>query len=270
MKKKHAYLFIGAFIIIFFVLLALFAPWFTRFDPLALAVKERLQAPSAKHLLGTDALGRDVFSRICYGARASMFIGLAVVFLTTVLGGTLGLVIGFYRIADSIISRILDGLMAFPEIILAVTLAALWGAGIKNIIYVLTFAYIPSMARVVRASVISVKSLEYIESGRAAGARNIYLIFRYILPACRSAIIVQATFCFAAAILAEASLSFLGVGIKEPTPSLGGMISEGRDYLGVASWLSVAPGTVIVLVVLGLNLLGDGLRDHLDPKLKTR
>lgn len=266
MKKKHAYITIGATLLALITILSIVVPYATQFDPGAIAVKERLQSPNARYWLGTDELGRDLLSRAFHGARTSIGIGLVVVVLTTVLGTLLGLLLGFYRLADAIISRILDGLMAFPDIILAVTLAAVWGAGVQNIIYVLTFAYLPKMVRVVRAGVISAKSLEYIESGKAAGARSVHLLFRYLLPACRSAIIVQATFCFAAAILSEASLSFLGVGIKEPAPSLGGMVSAGRDYLGAAPWIALVPGTIIVLAVFALNVLGDGLRDWLDPK----
>jgi peptide/nickel transport system permease protein len=266
--KNNFYILFGLVMFLVVLIFAAAAPLITNFRSDEMFLKDRLTAPNHKYIMGTDDLGRDIFSRVCHGARTSISIGFVVVALTTLSGTIVGLFTGYYEIVDSIVSRILDGLMAFPDIVLAITLAAAWGPGIKNIIYVLTFAYFPKMARIVRANVISVKSMEYIESGRAIGASNLYLIAKYILPACISPIIVQATFCFAASILAEASLSFLGVGIKDPSPSLGGMISVGRNFIEVAPWIVLFPGGGIIIAVLGLNLLGDGLRDMYDPKLK--
>ena len=166
-----------------------------------------------------------------------------------------------------VISRVLDAMMSFPEIIIAISLAALWGSGMVNIVLSMSFAYFSRMARVVRASTIAVKEVEFIDSGRAAGASDGYILFKYILPNILSPIIVQATMVFASAIIVEATLSFLGVGIKPPEPSLGGLLSDGRNFLPVAPWLVIAPGVAIVIVALGFNLQGDGLRDLLDPRL---
>jgi len=187
--------------------------------------------------------------------------------VTTAAGVAAGLVCGWFEKADRVISRVLDGFMAFPEIILAITLAAIWGAGEWNLVFALSFAFFPRMARVVRSSVLSVKSQEYVLSGRAAGASTFGLIFRYVLPGCVSAIVVQATFCFASAFLSEAALSFLGVGIKEPTPSLGGMVSAARNYMTVAPWTILIPGAVIMVTVLVINVMGDSLRDIFDPRI---
>lgn len=263
-KQKASCL--AAAVLILIVAAAIAAPLVYADGPLAMSAFQRLQAPSFLHWLGTDEYGRDVMARTCYGIRISLLIGLVVVTLSTVLGIVLGLICGYYPAADRIISRVLDGLMAFPEIILAITLAAIWGAGTGNIIFALTFAYFPKMARVVRGSVLAAKEQEYVLSGIAAGAKTGHLIWRYILPSCLSPIIVQATFCFASAVLSEAALSFLGVGIKEPAPSLGNMVSVGRSFMTIAPWIILAPGATIMLMVLALNILGDGLRDAFDPK----
>lgn len=264
--KKHSGITFGVILLGFILLLALLAPLANGQGPLATDAFNRLQKPSFSHLLGTDEFGRDVLSRTCYGIRVSLEIGFAVVILSTISGIILGLLCGYYDRFDKIASRILDGFMAFPEIILAITLAAIWGSGTGNIIFALSFAYFPKMARVVRGSVIATKNEEYVQSGKAVGADTKRLMLRYILPRCISPIIVQATFCFASAILAEAALSFLGVGIKEPAPSLGNMVSTGRNFMSLAPWIILAPGTTIMLMVLGLNILGDGLRDALDPR----
>ena len=257
---------IALVVLVIIIAAAIAAPLVYNDGPLAMNAVQRLQGPSSLHLLGTDEYGRDVLSRTCYGIRISMFIGLIVVLLSTISGIAVGLLCGYYPAADRIISRILDGLMAFPEIILAITLVAIWGAGTGNIIFALTFAYFPKMARVVRGSVLAAKEQEYVLSGKAAGASTAHLIRRYILPGCLSPIIVQATFCFASAVLSEAALSFLGVGIKEPAPSLGNMVSVGRSFMTIAPWIILAPGGTIMLMVLALNILGDGLRDAFDPK----
>ena len=253
------------------VLLLLFAaaataPLMYSAGPLETSAAMRLTPPSSGHIFGTDEFGRDILSRCCYGIRVSVVIGLSVVAVSTIAGVAAGLLCGWFDKADRIISRVLDGLMAFPEIILAITLSAIWGAGERNLIFALSFAFFPKMTRVVRSSVLSVKSQEYILSGRAAGAGTWGLIFRYVLPGCVSAIIVQATFCFASAILSEAALSFLGVGIKEPAPSLGSMVCAARNYMTVAPWTILLPGSFIMIIVLVLNIMGDSLRDILDPK----
>lgn len=267
-RQPHAYILTGGILVALVLMLALLAPLLTTYDPLDMMPRNRLLPPSSQHLLGTDEFGRDVLSRVLYGARASVQIGLAVVFVTIISGTLVGMLAGYYKGLDNLLMRILDGLMAFPEIIIAITLAAIWGSGMTNIIFAMSFAYFPRMARVVRGSVMASRELEYVEAARALGGRNTYIMARHILPNCLSPILVQATFCFASAILAEAALSYLGVGIKEPTPSWGGMISQGRDFMSVAPWLVNVPGVAIILSVLGLNLLGDGLRDFFDPRLK--
>ncbi len=259
---------VGGLLVLLVILAAVLAPVLSIHDPLTMTPRNRLQPPSAQHLLGTDEFGRDVLSRMLYGARISVQIGLTVVVITVISGTIVGMLAGYYKGLDNIVMRFLDGLMAFPEIIIAITLAAVWGAGMTNIIFAMSFAYFPRMARVVRGSVLASRDLEYVEAARAIGARNTYIMTRHILPNCLSPILVQATFCFATAILAEAALSYLGVGIKEPAPSWGGMISQGRDFMAVAPWLVNVPGIAIILAVLGLNLLGDGIRDYLDPRLQ--
>lgn len=268
-KYKHPYIITSIIILILLIFLSVFAPFLTAYNPVHNNARKRLQAPSKAHLLGTDQYGRDIFTRVIYGIRISMQIGLAVVILTVIFGGFIGVIAGYYPKLDKIIMRILDAMMAFPGIIIAISLAAIWGAGKLNIILALSFAYFPKMARIVRSSVISIKDLEYVESARAAGAKDLRIIFKYILKNSASPIMVQATFNFALAILDEAALSFLGVGIMPPEPSLGAMVTDARTYMVVAPWMIFAPGMMIVLAVLSLNLLGDGLRDLLDPHLKN-
>jgi peptide/nickel transport system permease protein len=267
-KLKHPYIITALVILMFLLLLALLAPVLTDYDPENNDARNRLKPPSTEHFLGTDEFGRDVFTRLIYGIRASMQVGFSVVILTAFFGIIVGVIAGYYPELDNIIMRFLDGMMAFPGIIIAISLAAIWGAGKYNIIFALSFAYFPKMARIVRSAVISIKDIEYVESARAIGAKDHYIIFKYILRNSASPILVQATFNFALAILDEAALSFLGIGILPPTPSLGGMIADARSYMTVAPWLIFSPGVMIIFSVLSLNLLGDGLRDFLDPHLK--
>ena len=268
-KYEHSNITISIIILIILTFLSLFAPVLTDYNPVRNDARNRLQPPSGEHLLGTDQFGRDIFTRILYGIRTSMQVGLAVVILTVIFGGIIGILAGYYPQIDKIVMRILDAMMAFPGIIIAISLAAIWGAGKLNIILALSFAYFPKMARIVRSSVISIKDLDYVESARAAGARDLRIIFKYILKNSASPIMVQATFNFALAILDEAALSFLGVGIMPPAPSLGAMVTDARTYMVVAPWMILAPGIMIILAVLSLNLLGDGLRDLMDPHLKN-
>ena len=266
MIRKYPGLIFQLAVIMILLFAAAAAPLAFAAGPLETSAARRLLPPSAEHVFGTDQFGRDILSRVCYGIRVSFTIGISVVVITTFFGVAAGLVCGWFKTADKIISRILDGLMAFPDIILAITLSALWGAGERNLILAMSFAFFPRMTRVVRGCVLSIKSRDHILSGKAAGAGTFRIISRYILPGCASAIIVHATFCFAAAILSEASLSFLGVGIREPYASLGGMVAAGRNYVTVAPWTILIPGSVIMLMVLVLNLTGDTLRDIFDPR----
>lgn len=265
---KNRYMVIGGFLIFIFVSMALFAPWLARVDPLAIDPVNRLRPPSSAHWMGTDELGRDIYSRVVYGSRTSIQIGFLVVLLSTVFGTVVGLSAGYFKRVDTIVMRILDGLMAFPDIIIAVTLAAIWGSGKSTLVLAMVTAYFPRMTRTVRAAAINVCDLEYVESAKAIGCTSLYIIRNYILPNSLSPIIVQAAFIFAAAVLSEAALSFLGVGIRPPTPTWGGMVSQGRTFIVIAPWVIIFPGIAIAMAVLGLNLLGDGLRDHMDPRLK--
>jgi peptide/nickel transport system permease protein len=268
-KYDHPYITTSIIILSILIFLSLFAPVLTDYNPVRNDARNRLQPPSREHLLGTDQFGRDIFTRILYGLRTSIEIGFSVVILTLIFGGVIGIAAGYYQQLDAIIMRFLDAMMAFPGIIIAISLAAIWGAGKLNIIFALSFAYFPKMARIVRSAVISIKDLEYIESARASGASDLRIVFKYILKNSASPIMVQATFNFALAILDEAALSFLGVGIMPPAPSLGAMVTDARTYMVVAPWMILAPGIMIILAVLSLNLLGDGLRDLLDPRLKN-
>ncbi|ODS50529.1 MAG: peptide/nickel transport system permease protein [Halanaerobium sp. 4-GBenrich] len=268
-KYEHSYITTSIIILIILISLSLFAPLLTDYNPVRNNARNRLQPPSKEHLLGTDQYGRDIFTRILYGLRTSIEVGISVVILTVIFGGIVGIVAGYYPQIDKIIMRVLDAMMAFPGIIIAISLAAIWGAGKLNIILALSFAYFPKMARIIRSAVISIKDLDYVDSARAAGANDLRIIFKYILKNSASPIMVQATFNFALAILDEAALSFLGVGIMPPAPSLGAMVTDARTYMVVAPWMILAPGMMIILSVLSLNLLGDGMRDLLDPHLKN-
>jgi peptide/nickel transport system permease protein len=250
------------------LLAAAFAPIVARFDPNAIQVAARLQAPSLTHVFGTDDFGRDIFSRVVYGARASLVIGAAVVVLAVGLGTLVGLFSGFYRIADAILSRIVDGLMSFPGLVLAIAMMGVLGASKLSVVLALGIVYMPRVARVVRGSVLVVKELSFVEAAIALGARRSFVLFRHVLPNCLSPLIVQASFIFSYAVLGEAALSFLGVGVPPIEPSWGNMLADSRTYIVKAWWIAVFPGGAIMLTVLGLNLFGDGLRDMLDPKLR--
>jgi peptide/nickel transport system permease protein len=258
---------IGAVIMIVIGALALLAP-FVAGDPARMDVAARLIRPSPGHWFGTDDVGRDVLSRVVYGARLSLLVGSAVVALSFVLGVSSGVVAGYFRALDNVVMRVMDGLMAFPAIILAIALMASLGPSVTNVIVAIGIVYAPRVARVVRGSVLVIRETSYVEAGRALGASDVWLISRHILPNCLSPVIVQGSFVFAAAVLTEAALSFLGVGVPPYVPSWGNILSEGRLYLQQAPWLVLYPGTAIMLTILGLNLFGDGLRDLLDPKIR--
>jgi peptide/nickel transport system permease protein len=229
----------------------------------------RLGAPTRAFFLGTDNFGRDVLSRVIHGARVSLRIGLMVVVLNAILGTLIGAGAGSARSLDNVVMRVMDGLMAFPAILLAIALAATLGASELNAVIALTIAYTPRTARIVRASVLVVRELEYVHAALAAGAGHLRILFRHILANSLAPLIVQLTFIFAVSVLAEAVLSFIGVGPPPPTPTWGNVIAEGRNYIREAPWISLFPGIAIAVTVLGLNLLGDGLRDVLDPRIKV-
>jgi len=238
-------------------------------NPRRMDVSVRLARPSAAHWFGTDDVGRDVFSRVVHGARLSLLVGAAVVTLSFVVGVSCGLVAGYYRALDNGVMRVMDGLMAFPAIILAIALMAALGPSVTNVIVAIGIVYSPRVARVVRGSVLVIRETPYVEAARALGASDLTLLGRHVLPNCLSPVIVQGSFVFAAAVLIEAALSFLGVGVPPYVPSWGNILAEGRLYIQQAPWLILYPGAAIMLTILGLNLVGDGLRDLLDPKIRS-
>jgi peptide/nickel transport system permease protein len=258
----------GAILVAVNLAVAILAPAIGRWDPQLLDVKARLAPPSPTHWFGTDDVGRDVWSRCIYGARLSMIVGLAVVLFSFVLGIVFGLLGGYYRPLDNVLMRVMDGLMAFPGIILAIALMASLGPSVLNVVVALGIVYVPRVARIVRGSVLVIRETPYVEAALALGVRDHTVLWKHILPNCLSPVIVQGTFIFAAAVLGEAALSFLGVGVPPQIPSWGNVLAEGRLYLQQAPWLTLFPGAAIMACILGLNLFGDGLRDLLDPKLR--
>lgn len=266
LKRKSAL--IGLILVTAIVSAALGAGLLTRFTPDEMNVANRLLAPSSQHLMGTDEFGRDLFSRVLFGARNSLTVAFFIVVAAVGMGLIFGLIAGYYTKADSIIMRIMDGLMAFPGIVLAIAMMGAMGPSMANVIVALGIVYTPRVARVVRSFILTVRESQYIEAARSMGAMDIRILFCHILPNCFSPIVVQASFIFSYAILGEAALSFLGVGVPATLPSWGNILSEGRVYMQIAPWLTVFPGLSIMVTVLGLNMLGDGLRDFLDPRMK--
>ena len=256
---------VGGTLLLLILLMALFAPLLTHNDPLAMDVANRLKAPNAAHWFGTDEFGRDIYSRVLYGSQISMQVGFTVVLITSAIGLVLGLYSAYYRRLDNFIMRINDGLMAFPAILLAIAIMAALGPTIQNVIVSISVVYIPTVARAVRAAAIVVREQTYIEAIRALGGKPGRIIWRHIAPNCLSPLIIQATFIFAYAVIIEASLSFLGAGTPPPQPSWGNILNDGRTVMRQAWWIMVFPGIAIASTVLGLNLIGDGLRDLLDP-----
>ncbi len=256
----------AVFFLLLTVLVAL-APWLAPFDPAAMSVRERLSPPGDGFLLGADVFGRDVLSRLLHAGRVSLTIGAGVALLSSLSGILIGLLAGFYRRLDAPLSRLIDAMMAFPDILLAISLVAVLGGSLANVIIALSIVYAPRIARVVRASTLVARELPYVEAARALGSSTGYVLARHVLANILSPIIVQATFIFAYAMLAESGLSFLGVGIDPATPTWGAMINEGRLVIDRAPFLVLFPGLAISLTVLSLQLVGDGLRDALDPRI---
>jgi peptide/nickel transport system permease protein len=259
---------VGAVLVVLNVLVAVFAPVIGRWEPQRLDVQARLAPPTPSHWMGTDDVGRDVWSRVVYGTRLSMVVGGAVVLVSFVGGIVFGLLGGYYRALDNVLMRIMDGFMAFPGIILAIAFMASLGPSVMNVIVALGIVYVPRVARIVRGSVLVIRETPYVEAALALGANDLIVLGRHVLPNCLSPVIVQGTFIFAAAVLGEAALSFLGVGVPPQIPSWGNVLAEGRLYLQQAPWLTLFPGAAIMGCILGLNLFGDGLRDLLDPKMQ--
>src|SRR5271156_3929922 len=261
---------VGLVLVGVLALAAIFAPLLTSLDPSSMKVRFRFKPPSAAFPFGTDNFGRDIYTRVLYGARVSLWIGLVVAMFAGLFGAALGILAAQLRYLDSIVMRVMDALMSFPAILLALGVTAALGPRMESVIIALTVAYVPAGVRVVRASALVVRELDYIAAARIAGAGNVRIMIRHMLPNSVSPLLVHVTFVFAYAILAEAALSFLGVGVPPPTASWGNIIAEGRDYAIEAWWVMLFPGLGITLAALGLNLLGDGLRDVLDPRLKAQ
>jgi peptide/nickel transport system permease protein len=256
----------GLIVLSLAVLSALFAPVLAPYDPNAQS-QELLQAPSGRHWLGTDDLGRDLASRIIFGSRVSLFVGVSTVILASALGVLMGLASGFYgRWIDTLVMRYIDLQWAFPNFIIAVGLVAVFGTGLENVIVAITLAFLDDFARITRGSVLAVREEEYVTAARAVGALDRRVMFRHVLPNVVSPIIVQATVSVSFAILAEAGLSFLGLGVKPTTPTWGLILNDARPFFVSAWWLGVFPGLAIMLIVLSINFVGDGLRDLLDVR----
>lgn len=269
--RKNKMAMLGLVILVMLALTAIFADVIADYDTKVIAqdIKNRLQGPSMEHWCGTDEFGRDIFARLVHGSRVSLVVGLISVSISLLMGGALGAIVGYYggRV-DNVIMRIMDIFLAVPSILLAMTIVAALGTSLINVMLAIGVSGIPGYARIVRASVMSIKDQEFVEASRAIGAKSPTTIFREILPNCLAPIIVQATLSVAGAILSTASLSFIGLGVQPPSPEWGAMLSGGRNYLRDALHLTLFPGLAIVITILALNLLGDGLRDALDPRLK--
>ncbi|MCT2347075.1 ABC transporter permease [Bacillales bacterium AN1005] len=258
----------GSILLVITTFIGVFASFLSPYEILEIDPKNRLAAPSNAHWFGTDNFGRDVFSRTMYGVRISLLIGVTVTLVASVIGLTVGLLASYYKLLDHIFMRICDGLFAFPSILLAIAIMSALGPKSINVIIALVLVFIPSIARIVRSAALVVKEKVFIEALQAQGASSFRILFLHIAPNILAPLIVQVTFVFAVTILTEASLSFLGAGIPAPLPSLGNMLYDGKLAIYNAWWMTVFPGLFIILIVLGLNLFGDGLRDHLDPKSK--
>jgi peptide/nickel transport system permease protein len=266
---RHRGALLGLVILAALALMALAAPWLSPRDPIKTSPREALQAPGPRFLLGSDQFGRDVASRALHGARISLTVGLIAVAIAVALGTPVGLLSGYYggRV-DGLVMRVVDVLLAFPGILLALAIVSVLSPGLNNVMIAVGLAAVPNYARLVRASVLTAREQLYVEAARALGSRDLGIVARYILPNVVAPLIVTATLGLGTAILSAAALSFLGLGSQPPQPEWGRMLSEGRDYLREAWWISTVPGVGIMLTVLAMNLLGDGLRDVLDPRLK--
>ena len=257
----------GAIILLVVILAAILAPWIAPYAPNKLSIVNKLKGPSAAHIFGTDEFGRDIFSRAIFAGRISLLVSLGVVCISTVIGVFLGVIAGYFRKLDAPISRLLDAMMSFPDILLAIALVAALGPSLVTVILALGITYAPRLARIVRGSTLVLRELPYIEAAISMGLPTWQILGRHVLLNLASPILVQATFVFASAMLEEASLSFLGVGVSSDMPTWGTMLASGREFMNNAPWLMVFPGLAIVFSVLSLQLLGDGLRDLVDPRL---
>ena len=268
--RRHPTAIIGGVILLTMVAIAILAPWLGTVDPQAVSPTKRLRPPSSQFWFGTDMLGRDVYSRVVYGARVSLIVGLAVAALSTLLGVAIGLVTGYVRRLDPIVMRVMDGLMSIPSVLLAIALMALTRASIGNVIVAITLAEVPRVVRLVRSLVLSLREQPYVEAAIAAGTTLPLILVRHILPNIVAPLLVQGTYVCGSAMITEAILSFIGAGTPPNIPSWGNIMAEGRSLIQIASYLIIFPGICLSITVLAVNLLGDGMRDALDPRLARR
>ena len=267
-RKSRAFA-LGFVLVTIIVITGIAGPWFVSIDPNEMDFVAILQGPGPGHPFGTDEFGRDILARALAGSRISLIVGASVTGITLVAGLLLGLISGFYQRIDAVLMRAMDILMAFPAILLAIAVMSVLGAQLENVIVALAIVYTPRSVRIVRGQVIAAKGNDYVAAARALGASDARLMGRHITMNILAPLVVQETFIFAYAIIAEATLSFLGVGVPAGTPSWGNIISDGRAFLETAPWMILAPGTLLAVTVLGVNLLGDGLRDLIDPRMRT-
>jgi peptide/nickel transport system permease protein len=268
--RRHPTVVAGSLILLAMAAMAILAPWLGTVDPQAVSPIRRLRFPQAAYWFGTDMLGRDVYSRTVYGARISLAVGLSVAVLSTVIGLALGLVTGFNRIVDAILMRVMDGLMSIPPVLLAIALMALTKASLGNVVFAITLAEVPRVTRLVRGVVLSLREQPFVEAAVAAGTGFFRTLWRHILPNTLAPVLVQATYSCASAMITEAVLSFIGAGTPPNIPSWGNIMAEGRSLFQVAYYIVIFPGIFLSLTVLAVNLVGDGLRDALDPRLARR
>lgn len=266
----HPTIMLGGSILLVLILVAVFAPWLGTVDPQRLSPLRRLRPPSDQQWFGGDMVGRDLYSRTLYGARVSLMVGLAVAVLSIAAGLVIGLLAGFVRWVDAIAMRVMDGMMAIPSILLAVALIALTGASLTNVIVAITISEVPRVARLVRSVVIALKERPFVEAAIVTGTRFPALLWRHILPNAMAPLLVQGSYIFASAVLIEAALSFIGAGTPPAVPSWGNMISEGRTVFQIAPHIVIFPGIALAITVLAVNMIGDGLRDALDPRFQAR
>ena len=267
---KHRLFVTGLVLFGIIAVIAAAAPWITAVDPQRLSMRNKFLPPDANWLFGTDNFGRSLWSRVVWGAQLSMIIGASVVALNAVFGTLIGAAAGYFKRLDNALMRVNDALMAFPAILLAIAVTSVLGPSTLNVILALSTVYIPRTARIVRSSVIVLREMEYVQAAVAAGAGHWRILRHHILPNAMAPMIVQLSFLFAYAVLSEATLSFLGVGAVPPTPTWGNIMAEGRDFMREAPWIITIPGVALMITVMGLNLLGDGLRDVLDPRLRIQ
>ena len=266
--RRYLRVMVAGTVLVLIALVAIFAPQIATHDPGELNIRGMNQLPSSEHLFGTDMYGRDIFSRVIYGTRVSLIISLSVTTLSIIIGTCLGLLVGYYKWADRIIMRFLEGFSAMPGILLSITIITVMGNGVGKLIFAMVIVRLTGITRLVRQQVLSIKEKEHVECAKASGASNLRIMFKYILPLCSSPLIIRFTSGLGGAILSQASLAFLGVGIDPRTPSWGGVINEGRNLIMIYPYQCLYAGVAIMITTLAFSILGDGLRDILDPKLR--